>query len=319
MADPKNFNYKRYEAPDNPIVVDGSDALANKGVVISFMHMPSGKEVFFKAFINTFNETYSSDWAGETVYGRADPIYMFKQTQRKIAIAFMVPATSAGEAYENLAKAQLLVQFLYPMYTDIQSATTIAQSPLVRLKFSNLLQTVGNSTTVNTKNPSETYAAYKSSNDASQGLLGAITSLTINHNLDNLDMGAIEKGAEGALEALLPRNIEVVVDFAPIHEHTVGWIGKDGSSTPEFAAPNFPYGAQLSTGEDTSQDAAPTYDDFRAEFGYVPVLGTVAADDDTLPTDDSNASESESKAATEGDPIGSEAAAANRAGALPPL
>jgi hypothetical protein len=305
MADPKNFNYKKYAAPSDSIVVDGSDALANKGVVVSFMHMPSGKELFFKAFINTFNETYSSDWTGETVYGRADPIYLFKQTQRKISIAFMVPASSAGEAYENLAKAQMLVQFLYPMYTEIQSATTIAQSPLVRMKFSNLLQSVDDSTTVNTKNPGETYAAYKSSNDASQGLLGAITSLTINHNLDNLDMGAIEKGAEGALEALLPRNIEVVIEFAPIHEHTVGWLGKDGSEDVEFAAPNFPYGAQLAGSEGSAQDTG--------------TGGGTGDDNDTLPTDDSTTTEAESAAATKSDPPGTDASAANADAAVPKL
>ena len=246
-TDPKSFNYKEYSAPSNSNVVDGSDALANRGMVISFMHMPSGKELFFKAFINTFNETYSSDWAGETVYGRADPIYMFKNTQRKIALGFMVPAASAGEAYQNLAKAQQLVQFLYPMYTEVQSATTIAQSPLVRLKFANLLQKVDSAAGTNTKTPSSTYADYKSSNDASQGLLGVITNCTINHNLDNLDIGSIQKGSGEALEALMSKGIEIIIDFSPIHEHTVGWIGKDGSADPEFAAPNFPYGAQLST------------------------------------------------------------------------
>ena len=246
-TDPKSFNYKEYSAPSKSNLVDGSDALANRGMVISFMHMPSGKELFFKAFINTFNETYSSDWAGETVYGRADPIYMFKNTQRKIALGFMVPAASAGEAYQNLAKAQQLVQFLYPMYTEVQSATTIAQSPLVRLKFANLLQKVDSAAGTNAKTPKNAYADYKSSNDASQGLLGVITNCTINHNLDNLDIGSIQKGTGQALEALMSKGIEIIIDFSPIHEHTVGWIGKDGSADPEFAAPNFPYGAQLST------------------------------------------------------------------------
>jgi hypothetical protein len=248
-TDPKSFNYKDYDlgydASKGSPYVDGGDARGNGGAVISFMHMPSGKELFFKAFINTFNETYASDWSGETVYGRADPIYMFKQTQRKIALGFMVPAASSGEAYENLAKAQQLVQFLYPMYTDVQSATTIAQSPLVRLKFVNLLQKTDSSVGPNTKNAVQTYSSYKSSNDASQGLLGVITNCTINHNLDNLDMGSIEKNSQGTLEALLPKGIEIIIDFAPIHEHTVGWIGKDGNAEPEFAAPNFPYGAQL--------------------------------------------------------------------------
>ena len=294
-TDPKSFNYKDYEAPTDSILVDGSDALANKGIVISFMHMPSGKEVFFKAFINTFNETYSSEWGGETVYGRADPIYMFKQTQRKIALGFSVPAASAGEAYQNLAKAQLLVQFLYPMYTEVQSATTIAQSPLVRLKFANLLQKVDSSAGPNTKNPKDTYSAYKSSNDASQGLLGVISNCTINQNLDNLDMGSIEKGAGSALEALLPKGIEIIIDFSPIHEHTVGWVGKAGSTTPEFAAPNFPYGAQL------AGEAAP------AETATLPPMDGAA--DDPLPTGDGGpTSETEAAAAAKPEKPGATAA-----------
>ena len=60
MADPKNdtdfFWQSKYNSTvvDNKVVqmVDGSDALANHGrQVISFQHVPSGQEVFFKAFI----------------------------------------------------------------------------------------------------------------------------------------------------------------------------------------------------------------------------------------------------------------------------
>ena len=59
--------------------VDGSDAYANnRKLFISFHHVPTGKDVFFKAFITAFNETYNSDWSSESVYGRADPIYLFK-------------------------------------------------------------------------------------------------------------------------------------------------------------------------------------------------------------------------------------------------
>ena len=118
--------------------VDGSDALANKGFVVGFHHVPSGNEVYLKAFITAYNETFSPDWAEEKVYGRADPIYLFKQTTRVITVGIKVPAASAGEAFENLSKIQSLTQFLYPTYVDVQSATTIAQSPLIRLQVMNL-------------------------------------------------------------------------------------------------------------------------------------------------------------------------------------
>ena len=112
--------------------VDGSDALANQGFTIGFEHVPSGKTVYLKAFMTTFNETYSPDWAEETVYGRMDPIYLFKNTTRVITLGLKVPAASTSEAFENLSKTQRLVQFLYPSYSDVNSGTTISQSPLIR-------------------------------------------------------------------------------------------------------------------------------------------------------------------------------------------
>mgnify|MGYP003627506820 CR=1 FL=1 len=118
-----------------------SDFVANQQkLLVSFLHVPSGKAIFFKAFIVAFNEQYSSDWAEEKLYGRADPIYLFKSTSRKITLGLKLPAESESEAYENLGKIQRLTQFLYPNYTGAGSATTIAQSPLVRLKVMNLMQ-----------------------------------------------------------------------------------------------------------------------------------------------------------------------------------
>ena len=96
----------------NLFYVDGSDALANDGLTIDFEHVPSGTKVYFKAFISAFNETYNSDWSEEAVFGRADPIRMFKQTTRSITLAFLVPAATLGEGYENLTRVQKLVQFL---------------------------------------------------------------------------------------------------------------------------------------------------------------------------------------------------------------
>ena len=237
--------------------VDGTDALANAGFVVSFYHLPSQKSLYFKAFITAFNETYNSDWASETVYGRADPIYMFKNTQRKVTLAFKVPAGSAGEAYENLAKVQQLVQFLYPAYTEINSATTICQSPLVRLKVMNLLSAEKMSAfadidegILSTEGGGATesdgpifFEAYQSTSEATGGLLGVINNVSINHNIDNPEHGVVEK----AENTILPKMIEVNLDFSPIHEHTVGWLANtDGDA--DFADSSFPYSAPLFDG-----------------------------------------------------------------------
>ena len=220
--------------------VDAASAYANNlEMVVSFYHIPSGKSVYFKAFITAFNETYSCDWGREAVFGRIDPIYTFKQTDKRISLALSVPAASDSEGYENLGKVQMLSQFLYPAYTDIESATTIAQSPLVRLKVMNLLQTPGHSTATPDTSAWDLINDYKSSNEAITGQLGIINSLAVNHNLERADAGVIERGPN----TILPKHIELNIEFSPIHEQPLGW--KDGVSQGEL----FPYGVKLFSGE----------------------------------------------------------------------
>ena len=231
-----DFNYAKYNTEGT--IQDPSDALANHGgFVISFYHLISEKTIKFKAYITNFNESYSSDYAAETVFGRGDPIYAFRNTTRQIALTFQAPASSTGEAYENLAKAQQLVQFLYPAYAGSDPhALTIAQSPLVRLKIMNLVANMNGSSSDGEpeRQYSTIYDNYSSADVATNGLLGAIQNVTIMHNIENPDVGVFEK----ANNTILPKVIEIQLNFAPIHEHTLGWL-EDGS----FAEPSFPYGA----------------------------------------------------------------------------
>lgn len=209
---------------------DSSDQYAMAGKVISFYHLPSERAVYFKAFITNFNETFSSDWAQESVYGRADPIYMFKQTKRNVNLAFKIPAASTTEAYENLARVQALAQFLYPTYDAPPEAQTITQSPLVRLKIMNLLSK---------NNPDQqainlgTYPGQTGGLEAANGVLGVIESIAIDHSLAATD-GIVEV----ATGVILSKVIEINLNFSVIHEHPLGW-----TASKQFSTPSFPYGA----------------------------------------------------------------------------
>ena len=271
-----NFDFDRYDIEDfGSAIADGSDALANKGFTIAFRHMISEKEVFFKAFITTFNESYNSDWATEQVYGRVDGIHMFRSTSRTVALAFKVPASSLGEAYENLGRVQQLVQFLYPAYTNVNDASTIGQSPLVRLKIMNLLQR-NNTSAQSPQNSSKTlYDSYRSSGGSENGVLGFISNLVVNHNIDNPDNGGIfektiEQGDQKSGATVLPKMIDINISFTPIHDTPLGWFNSlDGV---DFATPSFPYNAILSDGTVTSVPAA-------AETG-APTTATIAQEDE---------------------------------------
>jgi len=241
------FKYKSNQVGGREVaVLDGSDAYANLGgYVISFQHVPSGKSVKFKAFITTFNETYSSDWAQETVFGRVDPIYNFKMTTRNIALAFKVPAFSESEAFENLGKVQRLAQFLYPNYTDIGEAQTISQGPLVRLKVMNLLQNTSDKmSSVEGRSNNNYYENYSSDESSERGLLGIIDNLTIGHNLENLDAGVFQKGNN----TILPKLLEITIgSFKPIHEQHLGWGENGNFGGKEGTESLFPYGVELET------------------------------------------------------------------------
>lgn len=241
--DSSKFNVDKYSKDDNgghlraaiAPYSDAADALANnQQMVISFKHESSGTSVFFKAFITALNETYNCDWASESVFGRVDPIKVFRSTERKITLTFKVPAASSSEAYENLARLQALTQFLYPTYIGMggQAAQMMGQAPLVRLKVMNLVQkNVPNEQTSGTAKKNE-FTSYKT-DSSSGGLLGAINNIQINHNLENAEAAVIQKDKN----TILPTYIDVSVDFSPIHEHAVGWSEKGEALTA-----NFPYG-----------------------------------------------------------------------------
>ena len=263
-----------------PYFVDGSDAMGNKGFIISFQHVPSQEDVNFKAFITAFNETYNCDWNSETVYGRADPIYMYKNTAREITLNFMVPAGTEGEAFENLGRVQRLITFLYPSYQgelysgtqtqqeDAVNALTIANSPLVRLRVMNLLAARPQVADAAGRTRSAEESIYSTlgtyerhvadgggaewpttsigSNVIAQnfhgGLLGVVKNVSVNHNVEVAEYGTFEinKGI------IFPKAIEVAITFAAIHEHTLGWL-PDGD-TQKFANPLWPYGVNDQAG-----------------------------------------------------------------------
>jgi hypothetical protein len=306
-----------------PYYVDGSDALANKKQIVTFYHLNSDHSVAFKAFIMAFTETYNSDWSAETVYGRNDPIYMFKNTTRKISLTFKVPAATIGESYENLGRVQKLLQFLYPNYSGLTPRTynaatesweqapgtahanTISASPLVRLQVMNLVRRRGGESggsggggledefTPRQYVPGRddkigmdaTFRSLRSKAHLSpmpslpeDGLLGVIQNVNINHSLDS-DDGVFEQPGG----SILPKLIEVTVDFSAIHESHLGWFD-DGT----FGSEAFPYGA-VPGGSAQNEDYYKPFDYTAAEASDTGASSGETNADEQLPTGNANA------------------------------
>tara|TARA_B100000700_G_scaffold317554_1_gene409130 strand:+ start:1003 stop:2004 length:1002 start_codon:yes stop_codon:yes gene_type:complete len=255
VSNPVRFGGKLPQVP-------GENNLATKGMVVSFTRLGTSEDnditITFKAFITTFNDTYVPNWTKDKIYGRGDAVPIFNNTRRKITLGLKVPAVTTGEAYENLAKLQQLVQFLYPSYSHSGNTNykLITRSPFVRIKFMNLLR----STRDITAPGSDSFRAQFEQYDmAGEGLLGAIVSLNVLHNLEG-DDGVIEKGsAMNNVDAVLSKMFEINLDFEPVHEHPLGWDtnGVFGKGNPiqlertgenaSYAADGglFPYGVSL--------------------------------------------------------------------------
>lgn len=247
--------YGRDKGVKQDTLVDPTDAYANyHQYMISFMHLATSKTVYFKAFVTEYNETFASGWTPTAVYGRTDPIQNFTGNSRTISLTFGVPASSMGEAYENLGRISKLVQMLYPTYipNEESSGYIIGQAPLVRVKMMNMItkerlempepdSETGEIPIRDQKkfnaamdlfegraSPAETLNKYKTSPLPENGVLSAITSLSYRSDLSKIQI--FEKGAN----TILPQSYTVTLSFNVIHEETIGWDSSGNALAETF-------------------------------------------------------------------------------------
>ncbi len=193
---------------------DPEQVYVKKGYVITWSHIPSGNSVSFKGILTAFSDKFNSEWQEESVYGRSDPISNFKATKRQITIGWDMIAAHIDEAKSNLGKCSLLATFLYPTYKGGNGGTsTITAAPLLKLRFANLLQSVGG-----TKG----------------GLVGYINGgFSIDPQLED---GFYDPSAG----ILYPIHIRINCTFTVLHTHPLGWDTSGNIRTGKY-----PYGQSL--------------------------------------------------------------------------
>jgi hypothetical protein len=204
--------------------VDGSvsyeNGLNNLGT-IQFYHIPTGKEMYFKAFIENFNDSYTSAWQETQVYGRMDPIPTFENTTRTITLDFTVPSSYVADAMSNMNIIDTFIQCLYPVYEDAGDAGgakhVLSTAPVWRVKFGNLISKSNSGSTSVKKD----------------GLVTYIKDFNFQPNLD--------EGFMFFEDQMYPKSFSVNLSLTILHEHIPGFVKEN---TPKFASGkhNFPYG-----------------------------------------------------------------------------
>ena len=204
---------------------DYTDGLA-KNQHIEFFHVPSGKSVLFKAFIDKFSDKYSSEWNEEDAYGRMDPIPTFKRTRRIIELGWDVPAASFEEAKENLRKSSILMSMLYPLYETFGDVNVIKSPPIFKIKFMNLA----------------TNHMGEGSRASDSGLLGYVDGFTYE---PDFNVGIFDSSAP---LALYPKLVKFSCNFKVLHQNELGWDSK-GNHRTDFN--KFPYSTDVLTNIET--------------------------------------------------------------------
>lgn len=108
----------------------------------------------FHAFLVSLNEDYSASYESTDAFGRVEPVRVYKGTQRKIGLSFIVAATDKLDFDSMWYKINKFVTLIYPQYTTGKSvlqsggyafikpfSQQIGASPMIRLRVGNLFTT----------------------------------------------------------------------------------------------------------------------------------------------------------------------------------
>ena len=255
---------------------DPSDAYANGSqIFISFYSLIAGSKIGsinFKAFVTNFQDTFSSDWGSELVFGRNDPIYSFKGTTRNISLGFQVVAATLYEAIANLERVQLLSQCLYPGYTaPHRRSLNLTKPPLMKLKFANLISQHGGVAGANFHTLRGGSAEAKTG-----GLVGVIKSLNVT---PNFEYGAFDGPGPATI---YPKLIEITIDYGVIHQAELGFDSQTGARLPNSG--RF-YGASTAEAQGQSRSTSATEDLSTAVDNAPPIEDPAAPTSDAAPVE----------------------------------
>lgn len=98
---------------------DQNDNILNeKGNVIGRTNYSYKKYMHFRAFIDTFSDTYDAEWNPIKYMGRGEKFYKYGGFERKIQMGFTVVAQSKNELNAMYDKLNFLASSLAPEYLD---------------------------------------------------------------------------------------------------------------------------------------------------------------------------------------------------------
>ena len=121
-----------------------------------FQDIRTNEVIGFHAFLESLSDDFTANYDSVDGFGRVEPVRIYKGTQRKISMSFIIAATSKLDFEDMWVKINKLTTLVYPQYTEgrrkqvggdtfnykfVQPfSQMIGASPLIRIRLGNLIR-----------------------------------------------------------------------------------------------------------------------------------------------------------------------------------
>lgn len=175
-------------------------------------HVATGQQInFLKIKLSKFSDKLDTKYQQEDAFGRMDPITTYQGTTRNISMSFDIGSHTVQDMIKEMDNVAQLMKFQYPVYENVDSATTLRSPPLLRVKFANYIQ-----------------------KEDGNGLLCAMKGMSY----DPVDNFTIDKSPRIYEGKIIPIRISVNLDLTVLHEEAPGWQLFDAYNTNLFSDKN---------------------------------------------------------------------------------
>jgi len=236
---------------------------ASAGTLLEIMplHIKNPPVIQFVAYMTNFTDTHDVMYGEEgNAYGRPDSWHIWKKAQRKITVSWDIPASSISKGLDNLNNISWLLASMYPTYKDSEVATSIAASPLFRVRYANLIRSP-------TQGGLGILCAIKNfsfTTDVTAGWI-PVHAQNMGSNFANLDARVLQEAGFDSFinegdRLLIPKLFDATLQLEIINDHPVGWDYATGEWRGGKSGSRYPYslGLQKESGGEGAATAGPS-------------------------------------------------------------
>jgi len=176
-------------------------------------------------------------------YGRLDPIRVWKSSDRKISLSISIISSSEEMAIRNLNNLNWLLASSYPTYDSsfCGCSTSVAASPMFRVKYANLITNMNNHSGLLCVIPS-----FGVTHDFKSGVIHVRPDDPTTYTGNKVDRSLLSAAGFPVQSGnyIIATKISLSCTLEVVHEHSLGWDLETGEWRGGKSS-GYPYGLGL--------------------------------------------------------------------------